>query len=113
MDEFERLVFSKTYVTNNATIRVPWIRLTLDIILSPSTGLVTDAEASVPQLLLEIMNVEHLWHCNEQEAQQHRSNRGAHGGIGAGIAAGGTSGDHNRRIRYPRLFGFSLCKRSF
>ena len=31
------------------------------------------SHSSVPQLLLEIMNVEHLWHSNEQEAQQHRS----------------------------------------
>lgn len=32
------------------------------------------SNSSVPQLLLEIMNVEHLWHSNEQEAQQHRGN---------------------------------------
>lgn len=36
------------------------------------------ANAPVPQLLLEIMNVEHLWHCNEQEAQQHRGNSRPH-----------------------------------
>lgn len=35
----------------------------------------SNTSAAVPQLLLEIMNVEHLWHCNESDgsAQQHRS----------------------------------------
>ena len=30
---------------------------------------------TVPQLLLEIMNVEHLWHCNEQDGQQQQQHR--------------------------------------
>ena len=55
---------------------------------------------TVPQLLLEIMNVEHLWHCNEQDSaaqqqqQQHRSNGPrAHNGDGGNICSNGTAAE--------------------
>ena len=47
-----------------------------------------DDRSSVPQLLLEIMNVEHLWHCNEQESQQHRARSSQHNSCSSNNAAG-------------------------
>jgi nuclear receptor subfamily 5 group A protein 3 len=47
-----------------------------------------DSAVPVPPLLLEIMNVEHLWHTNEQEGQQHRRGSSAHLAATNGAADG-------------------------
>ena len=55
-----------------------------------SSGVPTpgDSAVPVPPLLLEIMNVEHLWHTNEQEGQQHRRGSSAHLAAANGAADG-------------------------
>ena len=60
--------------------------------------------APIPTLLLEIMNVEHLWHCNEQEAQQMQQQQHRAGG-GSGRNSNGSDPEANGNGSPPLVAG--------